>query len=43
MNAFEGQKYGVRETANAFIEVVKSLIQSNLGYRILGCNSRLFQ
>lgn len=43
MNAFEGQKYGVRETANAFIEVVKSLVQSNLGYRILGCNSRLFQ
>lgn len=43
MNGFEGQKYGIRETTNAFIEVVKSLVQSALGYRILGCNSRLFQ
>lgn len=43
MNGFEGQKYGIRETTNAFIEVAKSLVSSGLGYRILGCNSRLFQ
>lgn len=43
MNGFEGQKYGIRETTNAFIEVARSLVESCLGYRILGCNSRLFQ
>lgn len=43
MNALVGKKYGIKEMAQSFWIVSQSLIQSALGWRILGNNSKLLQ